>query len=143
VRPPPVVALDDAQVASVLPQIDEATKGRPFSKEPPKKATAASAVDLRADEMAIEFAILAAANPARKAASKGTPGGTMPAGFQRYWLSGEGAAKIRWGTPGAMTRCARHLSKYMTRNRAYASCNNLSKKLGGRGVAWDVGHGGR
>lgn len=141
VKPPPVVQLDEAQVASVLPQIDEATKGRPFSKDPPKPTTAAAALDLRADLMAIEFSLLAAvsANPARKAASKATPGGTMPAGFQRYWLSGEGAAKIRWGTPGAMTRCARHLAKYVGANRAYQTCNNISKKVGGKGVAWDVG----
>jgi hypothetical protein len=141
VRPPPVVLLDDAQTASVLPQVDEATAGRPFSKEPPKKATAASGIDQRADEMAVEFAVLAAvsANPARKAASKLTPGGTMPGQLQRYWVAGPGAAKIRWGTPGAMTRCARQLAKYVTPARAYATCNNISKKLGGKGIAWGVG----
>lgn len=140
VKPPPVLQLDDAQVAAVLPQVDAATAGRPFTKEPPKRATAASGYDARADEMAVEFALLAAvsANPARKAASKATPGGTMPAGFQRYWLAGEGAAKIRWGTPGAMTRCARHLAKYVGPNRAYQTCNNISKKIGGKGIAWDV-----
>ena len=135
VRPPPVVLLDEAQTASVLPQIDEATVGRPFTKEPPKKATAASGVDLRADEMAIEFAVLAAT----KAGSKATPGGRMPGQLDRYWTTGAGAAKIRWGTPGAMTRCAKQLAKYVTPARAYGTCNNISKKLGGRGVAWDVG----
>lgn len=33
--------------------------------------------------------------------------------LKNYWLHGAGAAKIRWGTPGAWTRCVRHLSKYM------------------------------
>jgi hypothetical protein len=33
--------------------------------------------------------------------------------LRRYWTHGEGAAKIRWGTPGDWTRCVRHLSKYM------------------------------
>lgn len=33
--------------------------------------------------------------------------------LRRYWVSGEGAAKIRWGTPGDWSRCVRHLSKYM------------------------------
>ena len=33
--------------------------------------------------------------------------------LRRYWVSGEGAAKIRWGTPGDWARCVRHLSKYM------------------------------
>lgn len=140
VKPPPVVQLDEAQVASVLPQIDEATKGRPFTKEPPKKTTAASGLNLRADEMAIEFALLAALNPARKAASKGTPGGTMPLGFQKYWLTGPGAAKIRWGSPGAWTRCHRLLSKYVGPFRAKGTCTNLGSKLGGKGVAWDVLH---
>ena len=57
----PVVALDDTQLASVLPQIDEATKGLPFTKEPAdKKPVAASAYSSRADEMALEFALLAA-----------------------------------------------------------------------------------
>lgn len=30
-----------------------------------------------------------------------------------YWVHGEGAAKIRWGTPGSMKRCIRHLRKYV------------------------------
>ena len=131
VRPPPVVQLDDSQVASVLPQIDENTAGLPFTKEAPKKTTAASGVDARAAEMAIEFAILAATVP--------VPGGKMPGQLDRYWTRGAGAAKIRWGTPGAMTRCAKQLAKYVTPARAYGTCNNISKKLGGRGVAWDVG----
>lgn len=30
-----------------------------------------------------------------------------------YWLHGEGAAKIRWGTEGDFTRCVRQLSRYV------------------------------
>lgn len=30
-----------------------------------------------------------------------------------YWVHGEGAAKIRWGTPGSMKRCIRHLRKHV------------------------------
>lgn len=33
--------------------------------------------------------------------------------LRNYWTWGKGAAKIRWGTPGDLTRCARHLRKYM------------------------------
>jgi hypothetical protein len=33
--------------------------------------------------------------------------------LRRYWTTGEGAAKIRWGTPGDWSRCVRHLSKYL------------------------------
>lgn len=40
--------------------------------------------------------------------------------LREYWTHGEGAAKIRWGTPGDWTRCVRHLSKYMgVRSRGY------------------------
>jgi hypothetical protein len=30
-----------------------------------------------------------------------------------YWVHGEGAAKVRWGTTGAMKRCIRHLRKHV------------------------------
>lgn len=33
----------------------------------------------------------------------------MPPQLKRYWLLGEGAAKIRWGTPGSFERCVRNL----------------------------------
>jgi hypothetical protein len=65
--------------------------------------------------------------------------GVMPGQLQRYWLFGGGAAKIRWGTPGAWRRCHRELSKYMGPFKSKGACTNLGQKLGGRGVAWDVG----
>lgn len=33
----------------------------------------------------------------------------MPANLKKYWLTGAGAAKIRWGTPGSFDRCVRAL----------------------------------
>jgi 2'-5' RNA ligase len=33
--------------------------------------------------------------------------------IHHYWTKGEGAAKIRWGTPGDFTRCTRELRKYV------------------------------
>lgn len=33
--------------------------------------------------------------------------------LRRYWVHGEGAAKIRWGQKGDWKRCVRHLSKYL------------------------------
>jgi hypothetical protein len=139
VKPPPVVELDEGQVASVLPQIDEATKGKPFTKEPPKKATgiAAAAYSMRADDMAIEFALLAA--PPGKALSQATPGGRSPLALRRYWTTGAGGARIRWGSPGAWTRCHRNLSKYVGPFRARGLCTNLGKVMGGYGVAHHVG----
>lgn len=42
--------------------------------------------------------------------------------LRRYWTSGEGAAKIKWGTDGDFDRCVRLLSKHMgTRAKGY--CN--------------------
>ena len=32
-------------------------------------------------------------------------------GLREYWTHGEGAAKIRWGTPGDFDRCVTHLEK--------------------------------
>lgn len=34
-------------------------------------------------------------------------------GLREYWTHGEGAAKIRWGTPGDFDRCVTHLEKYV------------------------------
>lgn len=42
-----------------------------------------------------------------------------------YWLRGEGAAKLRWGTPGDFDRCVTHLSKYMRPGQAKGYCANL------------------
>ena len=141
VRPPPVVVLDEAQVAAVLPQVDEHTKGVPFTKEPPKKATSvqASALDRRANDMALDTLLLAAANPARTAVSKASPTGATPPALVKYWVYGRGAAKIRWGTPGAWRRCYRNLSKYSGPFRAKGQCTNLAKYRGGHGVATHVG----
>lgn len=33
--------------------------------------------------------------------------------LRHYWVRGEGAAKIRWGTPGDWKRCVRYLSKHL------------------------------
>jgi len=49
---------------------------------------------------------------------------TNPSGTERlhqYWVHGEGAAKIRWGSPGDFDRCVRHLSKYIRDAKGY--CN--------------------
>lgn len=47
--------------------------------------------------------------------------------LRRYWSTGKGAAKIRWGTPGDWTRCNRLLSKYMGA-RAKGYCQLLHKR---------------
>lgn len=40
-----------------------------------------------------------------------TPGGNH--NLRNYWVRGEGAAKIRWGTDGSFARCVRHLGKHV------------------------------
>ena len=49
---------------------------------------------------------------------------TNPGGTERlheYWVHGEGAAKIAWGTPGDFDRCVRHLGKFIKDPQGY--CN--------------------
>jgi HK97 family phage prohead protease len=49
---------------------------------------------------------------------------TNPGGTERlheYWVHGEGAAKIRWGTPGDFGRCVDHLGKFIKDPQGY--CN--------------------
>ena len=53
---------------------------------------------------------------------------TNPRETQRlrdYWTRGTGAAKIRWGTPGDLTRCEEHLRKYVGPQWAWGTCQNL------------------
>lgn len=44
--------------------------------------------------------------------------------LRRYWLNGEGAVKIAWGTPGDFTRCVTHLTPHMGAG-AKGYCANL------------------
>jgi hypothetical protein len=49
---------------------------------------------------------------------------TNPSGTERlheYWVHGEGAAKIAWGTPGDFDRCVLHLGKFIRDPQGY--CN--------------------
>jgi hypothetical protein len=51
----------------------------------------------------------------------------------QYWTAGAGAAKIRWGTPGDLTRCHRNLTKYVGPDRAWGLCQNYHKRIFGVG----------
>ena len=50
-----------------------------------------------------------------------------------YWTTGEGGTvKVRWNTPGDMTRCMRHLNKYMPApGMAEGYCANLHHAMTG------------
>lgn len=54
---------------------------------------------------------------------------TATARIRRYWVRGEGAAKIRWGAPGDFNRCRRQLAKYVQRPDWLAGlCANMHKE---------------
>jgi HK97 family phage prohead protease len=56
---------------------------------------------------------------ARAAGMLTNPGGTER--LHQYWVHGEGAAKIRWGSPGDFDRCVEHLGKFLKNPKGY--CN--------------------
>ena len=51
--------------------------------------------------------------------------------LERYWTVGPGAAKIRWGAPGDLTRAHRHLAKYVGPDRAWGLAQKYHKKVFG------------
>lgn len=146
VKPPKIVKLTEAQVASVSSQVDRSTSDQdwePFnadSREQYQIFTASAVarspylqkLQNESDEKAL-FALVAVAG--RELSPKDVAATER---LKRYWTVGKGAAKIRWGSPGAWTRCHRHLRKYMRLDIAAGYCTNLAKRLGGRGVATHV-----
>jgi hypothetical protein len=49
--------------------------------------------------------------------------------IRRYWVSGEGASKIRWGAPGDFNRCRAQLVKYVQNPEWLAGlCANMHKE---------------
>lgn len=55
--------------------------------------------------------------------------------LHRYWVHGEGAAKIAWGTPGDFARCTAELGKYIDDAAGY--CNLAHKAATGM---WPAQH---
>lgn len=143
VKPPPMVKLEDTMLASVVSQVDSATASQPFqpfkANDRTKYMTASSAYleelarETDAAMVASTLALVAVAG--RELSPKDIKNTEQ---LRRYWLYGKGAAKIRWGTPGAWRRCYRNVVKYMG-PMAPGYCTNLSQRLGGQGVATHVG----
>ena len=52
--------------------------------------------------------------------------------LRNYWTKGAGAAKIGWGSPGDLTRCAKYISKYVAPGYVWGTCNNLHYEAMGR-----------
>jgi hypothetical protein len=51
--------------------------------------------------------------------------------LKEYWTHGVGAAKIRWGTKGDLTRCHTHLAKFVGPVMAWGLAQNYHKSLFG------------
>ena len=61
---------------------------------------------------------------------RGHRGGNASA-LKRYWTTGRGALKIRWGTKGDLTRAHRYLAKYVGSERAWGLAQNYHQSLFG------------
>lgn len=48
--------------------------------------------------------------------------------LMRYWASGPGAAKIRWGVAGDFDRCVAELGKYVGPGVVKGLCSNLHQR---------------
>jgi hypothetical protein len=109
--PPAIVALDEATFNDTLEQV------KTFYTTPEGKAEAEAEAKEAASQVASVTAIYGEYGELLAAGIPGvadTPSDIAAVEkLKRYWKTGEGGAKIRWNTPGDMTRCMRHLKKYM------------------------------
>jgi len=145
VRPPTMVKLEPTQVTGVSSQVDQATTGQKFEafKESergrymPLSASAYVAeLQSEAVQRAVDINLALLAVAGRQLSPKDAAATEK---LRRYWLYGKGAAKIRWGTPGAWRRCYRNLVKHLGPRMTPGYCTNLSQRLGGHGIATHVG----
>jgi hypothetical protein len=111
--PPPVVPLDSATLNDVLTQIDGLVASVTISYDQalmvlfgPHEFNMKNYEEVFFGELLPDSESLLAAGGADRNRGNAEK-------LRRYWTSGEGAAKIRWGTPGDWKRCVRYLSKYM------------------------------
>ena len=64
--------------------------------------------------------------------------------IRRYWVRGEGAAKIKWGAPGDFDRCRRQLAKYVQNPEWLAGlCANMHREALGVWPGQEGGGGNR
>ncbi len=151
-QPPPVVELtDDAILADVLLQVDESTGGAEDAEEAePAPGTTTQAPDgssgANPDANPDQHPVAAAST--RDSFPMWGPHGELlnlaelaEGGLDRnrggaeelrkYWTRGKGGLKIRWNTPGDMTRCMRYLSKYL-KGREAGYCALRHREMTGR-----------
>jgi hypothetical protein len=56
----------------------------------------------------------------------------VPENLAEYWTTGEGAAKIAWGTPGDFNRCRANLAQYVPPGQLSGMCANLHHRALGK-----------
>lgn len=104
--PPPVVKLDDTSLQNILGQMEGTA------------VTAGASVDhvlmvlFGPDESEMQRRVQEVSDALLAAGGADRNRGNADR-LREYWVHGEGAAKIRWGTAGDWKRCVRHLSKYL------------------------------
>lgn len=102
--PPPVVPLKPEVLNDVLTQIDSLTASGFFSTDLQLMVLFGPRVEVMEEFSNLETLYAAGGLDRNRGNAEK---------LRHYWTRGEGAAKIRWGTPGDWTRCVRHLSKFM------------------------------
>jgi len=118
--PPPVVPLDSETLNDVLTQIDGLVASVTISYDQalmvlfgPHEFNMKHHEDVFFGELLPDSESLLAAGGADRNRGNAEK-------LRRYWTTGKGAAKIRWGTPGDWKRCVRYLSKYLgVRSKGY------------------------
>lgn len=137
--PPPIVKLSPEDYPDVLAQVDSFYKSpqgkqseQDVKDESPAPVAAAAYGpygELLATMLGDDPAMLAAGIPG----IADTPSDVADTErLKRYWTIGEGGLKIRWNTPGDMTRCMRYLRKYMPRKDMHAGyCAKLHHEMTG------------
>lgn len=56
----------------------------------------------------------------------------VPENLAEYWTTGEGAARIRWGTSGDFNRCRENLAQYVAPGQLSGMCANLHHRALGK-----------
>lgn len=129
--PPAVVTLDEATFDETLEQVKH------FYTTPEGQAEAEAEAK---EAKSVAAGLVAAWGEYGELIAAGIPGvADTPSDIaaveklKRYWTIGEGGVvKIRWNTPGDMTRCMRNLRKYMPRRDMHAGyCAKLHHQMTG------------
>ena len=128
--PPPVVPLKPDVLNDVLIQIDGLTASLAFSTDLELMVLFGPRVEIIEQFSNLETLYAAGGLDRNRGNAEK---------LRRYWAHGEGATKIRWGTPGDWTRCVRHLSKFLgVRSKGY--CQLRHKEATGEYTATHAKH---